>query len=173
MEWEDLAREKNLIDEMLRNIVIEVEQDKGGLEWLNCQGASLNPTQRNTDPTPTIYIQVVEKFAMVKIRGANSQVVVNFFVEVAATLKDVLTTLPALDRSSKLEVIVIFFYDTHGGSLYVWLGDVLVVNARILQKEENQDEDTYDPPRLVLLALVIFVYNSAGTENVQAFVANS
>ena len=35
MEWEDLAREKNLIVKMLRNIVTKVEQDKGGLEWLD------------------------------------------------------------------------------------------------------------------------------------------
>ena len=34
-EWEDLAREKNLTNEMLRNIVTEVEADKGGLEWLD------------------------------------------------------------------------------------------------------------------------------------------
>ena len=35
MEWEDLARKKNLTDEALRNIVTEVEADKGGLEWLD------------------------------------------------------------------------------------------------------------------------------------------
>ena len=34
MKWEDLAQEKNLNDEMLRNIVIEVEQKKPGLEGL-------------------------------------------------------------------------------------------------------------------------------------------
>ena len=45
MEWEDLAREKNLRHEMLRNIVTEVEQDKGGLEWLERRGAPLNPKQ--------------------------------------------------------------------------------------------------------------------------------
>ena len=44
MEWKDLAEEKNLTDETLRNIVIEVEEDKGGLEWLDCRGAPLNPT---------------------------------------------------------------------------------------------------------------------------------
>ena len=63
--------------------------------------------------------------------------VVNFLVEVAATLKDVLTTLPAVDRSSKQEVVVIFSYDTQGESLYIWLGDVSVVNSRILREEEN------------------------------------
>ena len=35
MEWEDLACEKNLTNEALRNIVTEVEADKGGLEWLD------------------------------------------------------------------------------------------------------------------------------------------
>ena len=44
MEWEDLARKKNLTDKMLRNIVTEVEQDKAGLEWLKHQGTPLNPT---------------------------------------------------------------------------------------------------------------------------------
>ena len=43
-EWDDLAREKNLTDETLKNIVVEVEQDKLGLEWLEQRGASLNPT---------------------------------------------------------------------------------------------------------------------------------
>ena len=31
-EWDDLAREKNLSDETVKNIVIELEQDKVGLE---------------------------------------------------------------------------------------------------------------------------------------------
>ena len=97
----------------------------------------------------------------------------NFLVEVAATLKDVLITLPALDRSSKPEVVVLFFYNIQEESLYVWPGDVLVVNARVLWKVENQDEDAYDPLRRVLLALTIFVYHSVGTVNVQAFAANS
>ena len=43
MEWEDLACEKNLTDETLRNIV--VEQDKGGLEWLDHRGYQLNPSK--------------------------------------------------------------------------------------------------------------------------------
>ena len=34
MEWKDVAREKNLSDKMLRNIVIEIEQEKAGMEWL-------------------------------------------------------------------------------------------------------------------------------------------
>ena len=33
-EWNDLAREKNLNKETLKNIVVEVEQDKPRLEWL-------------------------------------------------------------------------------------------------------------------------------------------
>ena len=57
--------------------------------------------------------------------------------------------------------------------MYVRLGDVAVVNAQILREEENQDEDAYDPPRRVLLAPIVFVCDSVGTVNVQAFVANS
>ena len=49
---------------------------------------------------------------MVKVQGVNSEVEVNFSMEVAATLKDVLTSLPAVDRSSKPEVVIIFSYDT-------------------------------------------------------------
>ena len=96
-----------------------------------------------------------------------------YSVEIAATLKDALTTLPAVDRSSKLEVVVIFSCNTRGKSLYVQPGNVSVVNARILQEEENQDEDTYDPPRRIILALVIFICDSARIVNVQAFAANS
>ena len=33
-EWDDLAREKNLNDGTLKNIIVEVEQDKPELEWL-------------------------------------------------------------------------------------------------------------------------------------------
>ena len=43
-EWDDLTREKNLSDETLKNIVVEVKQDKLGLEFLERQGAPLNPT---------------------------------------------------------------------------------------------------------------------------------
>ena len=88
-------------------------------------------------------------------------------------LKDALACLPAVDQVSKLEVVVIFSYDTHGESLYIRLGDVSTVNAHILREEENQDEDAYNPPRRVLLALTVFVCDSAGTVNVQAFAANS
>ena len=124
------------------------------------------------DPAPTIYVQAVEKFAMVRVWGVNSEVGVNFSREVTATLKSALTSLPAIDRLSKLEVVVIFSYDTQGESLYVWVGDVSAVNARIL-REEIQDEDAYDPPRWVLHAPVVFFCDSAGTMNVQAFAANS
>ena len=37
---------------------------------------------------------------------------VNFSVEVAATFKDALTSLLIVDRLSKLEVVVIFSYET-------------------------------------------------------------
>ena len=173
MEWEDLAREKNLTNETLRNIVTEVEADKAGMEWLDRRANQLNPSERDTDPAPTVYVLAVQKFAMVKVRGEDSQDGVDFSVEVAATLKDALACLPALDGLSKPEVVVIFSYDAQGESLYVRLGDVSAVNARILREEENQDEDVYDPPRRVLLAPTVFVCDSAGTVNVQAFAANS
>ena len=48
-----------------------------------------------------------------------------------------------------------------------------VVKARILQEEENQDEDVYDPLRRVMLAPTVFICDNAGTMNVQAFAANS
>ena len=110
---------------------------------------------------------------MVKVQGMDLLLEVNFLVKVVAILKDTLMTLPAIDRSSKLEVVVIFSYDNQGESLYVRSDDVSAVNACILQEEENQDEELYEPPRRVLLALVIFVCDSVGTVNVQAFVANS
>ena len=81
--------------------------------------------------------------------------------------------LHAVDRVSKPEVVVIFSYNAHGESLYVQPGDVSAVNARILREEENQDEDAYDLPRRVLLATTVFVCDSAGIVNVQAFAANS
>ena len=151
MEWEDLAHEKNITDETLRNIVTEVEANKAGMEWLDHQANELNPSQRDTDPAPTVYIQAVQKFAMVKVRGEESQDGVDFSVEVAAMLKDALACLPALDGMSKPEVVVIFSYDAQGESLYVRPGDLSAVNARILREEENQDEDVYNPPRQVLL----------------------
>ena len=54
---------------------------------------------------------------MVKVRGEDSQEGVDFSVDVAATLKDVLACLPTVDRLSKPEVVVIFSYDAHGESL--------------------------------------------------------
>ena len=110
---------------------------------------------------------------MVKVQGINSALAVNFSVKVAATLKDALTILPAIKRSSKLEVVVIFSYNIHEESLYVWLVDVSAVNACILKEEENQDEGLYEPFRQVLLAPVIFVYDRAGIVNVQAFATKS
>ena len=31
-EWDDLAKEKNISDKTLKNIVVEVEKDKSGLD---------------------------------------------------------------------------------------------------------------------------------------------
>ena len=43
-EWDDLAKEKNLNDETLKNIVVEVEQNKPGFDWLEGRGHALAPT---------------------------------------------------------------------------------------------------------------------------------
>ena len=43
-EWDDLAKEKNISDEMLKNIVVEVEKDKPSLDWLEGRGHNLAPT---------------------------------------------------------------------------------------------------------------------------------
>ena len=69
-EWDDLAREKNLSDETVKNIVIEVEQDKVGLEWLERREHPLAPTQRDVDPAPTVYVKAVAKFAKVNVGSA-------------------------------------------------------------------------------------------------------
>ena len=66
-EWDDLAREKNHSDETMKNIVIEVEQDKVGLEWLERCRHPLAPTQRDMDLVPTVYVEAVAKFAKVNV----------------------------------------------------------------------------------------------------------
>ena len=71
-EWDNLAREKNLNDKTLKNIVVEVEQDKPGLEWLEQRGAPLNPMQRETDPAPSVYIEAVVKFSKVKVHSLDT-----------------------------------------------------------------------------------------------------
>ena len=50
---------------------------------------------------------------MVKVRGLDLALAVNFSVEVVATLKDALTILPTIERSLKPKAIVIFSYDIH------------------------------------------------------------
>ena len=157
----------------MKNIIVEVEQDKPGLEWLEQQGAPLNTMQRETDPTPNVYVQAVEKFAKMKVPSADAASSLQFTVEVTVTLKDALANLLAIEWSSKPEVIVIFSYNTHGESLYVWPMDVLAVNARIFKEEENQEEDMYNPSNRILLAPMTFICDNAGTVNVQAFAAKS
>ena len=103
------------------------------------------PTQRETDPAPSIYIDVVAKFAKVVVRSTDATSSLQFRVEMAATLKDALAILPTIDRASKPEVVVIFSYDTHGESLYVRPANVLSVNVRILREEDDRGEDTYSP----------------------------
>ena len=172
-EWEDLAKEKNLNDETLKNIVVEVEQDKPDLDWLEGRGHALAPTHRETDPTPSIYVDDVVKFANVVVRSTDATSSLQFRVEVVATLKHALAILLVVERALKPEVVVVFSYDTHDESLYVRPIDVLSVNGRILREEDDRGEDTYSPPRRVLKAPVIFICDSARCVNVQAFAANS
>ena len=169
-EWDDLVREKNLSDESVKNIVIEVEQDKAGLEWLDRRGHPLAPTQRDMDPAPTIYVEVVAKFAKVNVGSAETSSALRYSIDVAASLTNALANLPAIDRSSKLEIVVVFSYDTQGESLYVRPLDVVSLNAQILRKDDSQDEDVFNQPRRVLLAPTIFICDSAGSVNVQGFV---
>ena len=128
-EWDDLAWEKNLNDETLKNIVIEVEQDQVGLEWLERRGHPLAPTQRNLDPAPSVYVEAVAKFAKVNVRSAEASSAMHFSIEVAATLIDALANLPIIERSSKPEIVVVFSYDTQGESLYVRPSNVVSLNA--------------------------------------------
>ena len=171
-EWDDLAREKNLSDETIKNIVIEVEQDKVGLEWLERGGHPLAPTHRDVDPAPTVYVEAEAKFAKVNVRSAETSSALRFSVDVVATLMDALANLPAIDRLSKPEIVVVFSYDTQGESLYMWPSDVVSLNARILREDDSQDEDVFNQPRRVLLAPAIFICNNARSINVQAFAAN-
>ena len=172
-EWDDLAREKNLSDETVKNIVIEVEQDKVGLEWLERRRHPLAPTQRDVDPAPTIYVEAVVKFTKVMVGSAEMSSALRYSVDVAASLMDALANLPAIDRSLKPEIVVVFSYDTQGESLYVRPLDVVSLNARILREDNSQDEDVFNQPRRVLLAPAIFICDSAGSVNVQGFTANS
>ena len=79
----------------------------------------------------------MEKFAKVKVNSVDAAPSLQFTVEVTTTLKDALANLPTIERSSKPELVVIFSYNTHRESLYVWPTDVLVVYARILREEDN------------------------------------
>ena len=172
-EWDDLTREKNLSDETVKNIVIEVEQDKAGLEWLERCGHPLAPTQRDVDPAPTIYVEAVAKFAKVNVGSAETSSALRYSVDVAASLTDALANLPTIDRSSKPEIVVVFSYDTQGKSLYVRPSDVVSLNARILREDDSQDEDVFNQPRRVLLAPAIFICDSVRVVNVQGFATNS
>ena len=172
-EWNDLVREKNLNDETLKNIVIEVKQDRVGLEWLERRGHPLAPTQRDLDPAPSVYVEALANFAKVNVHFAEASSALQFNVKVEKMLTDALANLPAIEWSSKPEIVVIFSYNTQGESLYVWPLDVVSLNARILKEDDSQEEDIFNPPRRVLLAPVIVICNSAGSINVQAFAANS
>ena len=167
-EWDDLTWEKNLSDETVKNIVIEVEQDKVGLEWLERRGHPLAPTQRDVDPAPTIYVEAVAKFAKVMVGSA-----LRYSVDVTASLTDALANLPAIDRLLNPEIVVVFSYDTQGESLCVRPSDVVSLNARILRKDDSQDEDVFNQPRRVLLVHAIFICDSVGSVNMQGFAANS
>ena len=71
-EWDHLAKEKNLNDKTLKNIVVEVKQDKLGLDWLEGRGHALAPMQRETDPTPSVYVEAVAKFAKVVVCSTDA-----------------------------------------------------------------------------------------------------
>ena len=171
-KWNDLAREKNLNDKTVKNIVIEVEQDKVGLELLERRGHPLAPTQRDVDPAPSVYVEAVAKFAKVNVRSMEASSTLHFSVEVAAKLTDALANLPSIEWSSKPEIVVVFSYDTQGESLYVQPSDVVSLNAQILSEDDSQDEDILNEPMRVLLVPTIFICDNAGSVNVQAFVAN-
>ena len=125
------------------------------------------------DPAPTIYVKAVAKFAKVNVGSAETSSALRYSVDVAALLTDALANLPAIDRLSKLEIVVVFSYDTQGESLYVRPSDVVSLNARILREDDSQDEDVFNQPRGVLLAPAIFICDNAGSVNVQGFAANS
>ena len=156
----------------MKNIVIEVEQDKVGLEWLGRRGHPLAPMQRDVDPAPTVYIEAVAKFAKVNVRSAETSSTLRFSVDVATLLTIAMANLPAIDRSSKLEIVIVFSYDTQGESLYVRPSDVVSLNARILREDYSQDKDVFNQPRRVLLTPAIFICDSAGSVNIQGFAAN-
>ena len=50
-EWDDLAKEKNLSDETLKNIVVEVEKDKRGLDWFGGSRTCLGPNAEGHGPS--------------------------------------------------------------------------------------------------------------------------
>ena len=116
-EWDDLAQEKNFSDKIVKNIVIEVEQDKVGLEWLERREHPLAPMQRDEDPAPTVYVEVVTKFAKVNVGSAETSSVLRFSVDVAASLTNALANLPAINWSSKQEIVIVFL-TIHKGRAY-------------------------------------------------------
>ena len=113
------------------------------------------------------------KFAKVSVYSTEASSALEFNVEVVATLTDALENLPTIEQSSKLEIVVIFSYDTQEESLYVRPSDVISLNAHILREDDSQEEDIFNPPRRVLLAPVIFICDSVGSVNVQGFAVNS
>ena len=131
------------------------------------------PTQRDMDPALSVYVEVVAKFAKVNVRSAETSSTLHFSIEVAATLTDALANLPAIEWSSKLEIVIVFSYDIQGESLYVRPFDGVSLNGRVLREDDSQDEDVFNQPKRVLLAPTIFICDNAGSVNVQAFVANS
>ena len=130
------------------------------------------PTQRDVDPAPTVYVEAMAKFAKVNVGSAETSSALRFSVDVAASLTDALANLPAIDWSSKPEIVVVFSYDTQGESLYMRPSDVVSFKAQILREDDSQDEDVFNQPRRVLLAPAIFICDSAGSINVQGFAAN-
>ena len=89
------------------------------------------------DPAPTIYVEAVAKFAKVDVSSAETSSALRFSVDIAASLTNALANLPPIDRSSKLEIVIVFCYDTQGESLYVRPSDVVSLNARILREDDS------------------------------------
>ena len=105
----------------------------------------MNPTQRDMNLARSISVEAVAKFAKVKVCSVDPSSSLQFNVEVAATLKESLANLPAIEPS-KPKVVVIFLYDTQEESLYFRPSDVISLNACILREEDSQEKDIYNPP---------------------------
>ena len=93
--------------------------------------------------TPVVDIQAIEKYAKVKVQGMAVGSSVKFHFEMMATLKDAIKNLLDIQWITKLELLVIFSYNTLGESLYVCPTDVVAANTQIFREEDSQEEEMY------------------------------